>query len=176
MAANSLNAAVAVDFSLIGTSLHAMYKKEKEGYRILLIPSLQEDNEGVSIEQLMNDVKGMIKGVTGEEAANMDEITDTLKSAADDPSKINLDEVRIKLNMAYLYISKTSREDILEYAFNVNIQTTGLIPKALQSIVTVDRLGLAIWNTERAQVLNKMSIAKIEDYLGLPAEEATEAK
>ncbi|MCM1184336.1 MAG: hypothetical protein NC337_13275 [Roseburia sp.] len=174
MAANSLNAAVAVDFSLIGTSLHAMYRKEKEGYRILLIPSLQEDNEGVSIEELMSDVKKLIKGVTGEEAANADEITDTLKSAADDPSKVNLDEVRIKLNMAYLYISKTDQEDILEYAFNVGVQTTGLIPKALQSIVSVDHLGLAIWNTERAQILNKMSIAKMEDYLGLPAEETAQ--
>lgn len=59
MAANNLNAAVAIDFSLIGTSLHAMYKKEKEGYKILLIPSLQEDSEGVSFEQLIKDIKSI---------------------------------------------------------------------------------------------------------------------
>lgn len=168
MAANDLNAAVAIDFSLIGTSLHAMYKKEKEGYKILLIPSLQEDSEGVSFDQLIKDIKGMVSGVTGSEPANMDEIGNTLKSAADDPTRINLDEVRVKLNMAYLYIDKTTPEGILEYAFNINIQTTGLIPAALKNIITVDHLGIAVWNTERAQILNKMSIAKIEDYLGLP--------
>lgn len=168
MAANNLNAAVAIDFSLIGTSLHAMYKKEKEGYKILLIPSLQEDSEGVSFEQLIKDIKSMVSGVTGSEPANMDEIENTLKSAADDPTKINLDEIRVKLNMAYPYIDKTTPEGILEYAFNINIQTTGLIPSALKNIITVDHLGIAVWNTERAQILNKMSIAKIEDYLGLP--------
>ncbi len=87
-------------------------------------------------------------------------------------------EIRIILSMAYLYINKEDEQEKsdIEYAFNLNILTTGLIPKALSSIVTVDHIGISVWNTERTQILNQMSIVKIEDYLGLPTTEETTKK
>lgn len=66
--------------------------------------------------------------------------------------------------------------DYVTKNIKLNILTTGLIPKALSSIVTVDHIGIAVWNTERTQILNQMSIAKIEDYLGLPEAEPTTGK
>lgn len=183
MSTNSLNAAISVDFSLIGTKLHAMYKKEANGYKILLIPTLQSDNEGVTIQELIDDIKSLTKSVTGSDSLNTEELTNALDGAVQESTdeelkskkstKANLPDtnnIRIILNMAYLYIDKVEKEEKsqIEYAFNLNILTTGLIPKALEDFVTIDHIGIAIWNTARTQILNQMSIVKIEDYLGLP--------
>lgn len=191
MSKDSLNAAIAVDFSLIGTKLHAMYKKDKNGYKILLIPTVQSDNEGVTIKELIDDITSLTKNVTGNDSLNTEELTNVLDGAIQEGASEegtskksasgklpDTNEIRIILNMAYLYISKESeqQESQIEYAFNLNILTTGLIPKALSSIVTVDHIGIAVWNTERTQILNQMSIAKIEDYLGLPEPEPATGK
>lgn len=187
MGTNALNAAIAVDFSLIGTKLHAMYKKDATGYKILLIPTPQADNEGITIGELIEDIRKLTKGVTGEESVNTEELSNALngaiqegagqKEGAKKKDKMNADGIRIILNMAFLYINKDNTNtdaNTVEYAFNLNILTPGLIPEALSSIVTVDHIGIAVWNTDRAQILNQMSIAKIEDYLGLPTTSAEE--
>ncbi len=174
MADNTLNAAIAVDFSLIGTKLHTMYKKDDKGYKILLIPSVQSDNQGVSIGELIEDIKKLTKSVTKDENVDTAELTSALEGAAKESGNTGagINDIRIILNMAYLYISKEDGADKkgeVEYAFNLNILTTGLIPQALADIVSVDHIGIAVWNTNRTQILNQMSIAKIEDYLALPA-------
>ena len=191
MSTSSLNAAIAVDFSLIGTKLHAMYKKDANGYKILLIPTVQSGNEGVTIKELIDDIKNLTKNVTGSDSLNTEDLTNVLDAAVEESAgeagtskkstndKLpDTSQIRIILNMAYLYISKQGeqQESQIEYAFNLNILTTGLIPKVLSSIVTVDHIGIAVWNTERTQILNQMSIAKIEDYLGLPEAEPTTGK
>lgn len=174
MADNALNAAIALDFSLIGTKLHAMYKKDDKGYKILLIPSVQSDNQGISVGELIEDIKKLTRSVTKEENMDTAELTDALEGAAKEGGStgVGINNIRIILNMAYLYISKEDGADTkgeVEYAFNLNILTTGLIPPALADIVSVDHIGIAVWNTNRTQILNQMSIAKIEDYLALPA-------
>lgn len=189
MSTKSLNAAIGVDFSLIGTKLHAMYKKDTNGYKILLIPTLQSDNEGITIQELIDDIKSLTESVTGSNSLNTEELTTALdgavQEAADEEGKKGANdklpdtsEIRIILSMAYLYINKEDEQEKsdIEYAFNLNILTTGLIPKALSSIVTVDHIGISVWNTERTQILNQMSIVKIEDYLGLPTTEETTKK
>lgn len=189
MSTKSLNAAIGVDFSLIGTKLHAMYKKDTNGYKILLIPTLQSGNEGITIQELIDDIKSLTESVTGSNSLNTEELTTALdgavQEAADEEGKKGVNdklpdtsEIRIILSMAYLYINKEDEQEKsdIEYAFNLNILTTGLIPKALSSIVTVDHIGISVWNTERTQILNQMSIVKIEDYLGLPTTEETTKK
>ncbi|MDE6314166.1 MAG: hypothetical protein K2M46_11230 [Lachnospiraceae bacterium] len=165
----NLNAAIGLDFSLIGTKLHALYKKETKGYKILLIPSIQEECEGITVGDLINDIKKLSKGVTGTEA-DTSEIDNALSSVKQEESP--LDKIKIVLNMAYLYIAddgEEKSEKIMEFAFNLNITTEGLIPKEIQGIVDVQHIGIAVWNTNRKQILDKMTIAKIEDYLELPA-------
>jgi hypothetical protein len=72
--------------------------------------------------------------------------------------------------MLYLYIDTTEGADnkIVEYALNVNIGTSELIPEELSKLVTVDHIGLAVWSTDRKVILENMSIVDINSYLGLP--------
>lgn len=55
---NALNASIGLDFSLIGSRLHAAYEKNgSDGYAVLLIPSEQNADNGVSIGEVVEDIK-----------------------------------------------------------------------------------------------------------------------
>lgn len=164
----SMNAALAVDFTLFKSKMTAMFTKEKAGIRFLVIPINQGDAPIITLDELIADVKKMAGGDTDTHA-----IEDALKQTADDAKdkdkSIDTSKITFQLKMLYLYIDTTQGEGkkVVEYAFNVNIMTTGLIPAALSSIITVDHLGIAVWNTSRDIILNKMSIVDINTYLGI---------
>lgn len=163
----SMNAALAVDFTLFKSKMTAMFTKEKAGIRFLVIPINQGDAPIITLDELIADVKKMAGGDTDTHA-----IEEALKQTADDAKDkepINTSEITFQLKMLYLYIDTTQGKDkkVVEYAFNVNVMTTGLIPAALKNIITVDHLGIAVWNTSRDIILNKMSIVNINTYLGI---------
>lgn len=179
---SDLNALVGVDFSLIGTQLHAAYEKQgDEGYAILLMPSEQTADNGVSVGVVIEDIKKMMRAVDGE--ANISGMEEDLQEglsglSEDDDSKENsfdLSKLIVKLQMAYLYIRKTQEESILEYAFQLQIVSKDVIPKAIKSIVSVDNISLSVWNTNRKKVIDKMALITINDYIGIAQNEETEA-
>ena len=51
-----LKVSMGIDFSLIGTNLRAMYEKNGQDYAILLAPTEQTANEGVSIGELIREL------------------------------------------------------------------------------------------------------------------------
>lgn len=165
----SLNAALAVDFTLFKSKITAMLSKDERGIRFLVIPVNQGDAPVVTLEELIDDIKKMAGRDTDTKA-----LEDALNSAAKDakdPSASDISKITFQLKMLYFYVDTTQGEGkkIIEYAFNVNIITTGLIPEALNSIITVDHLGVAVWNTTREIILNKMSIVNMDTYLGIAA-------
>ena len=170
----NFNVALALDFSLLKSKLTAMFLKEKNGYRFLAIPTNQGEAPEVSLDELISDIQKMTK-------ANTEAIRDTIAQAASDAepdadgNKIDTNNIRFSLKMVYLYVDTTKGDEneIVDYAFNINVVTTGLIPKALQNFVTVDHLGIAVWNTERKAILDQMSLVNMDEYLGL--EEAKES-
>lgn len=179
---SDLNALVGIDFSLIGTQLHAAYEKDKDGYSVLLMPSPQEADTGVTVAKLIEDIKSLVKGVrdkelTDEEAAAMEsDMQDGLSGLTPEDDKkdgFDLNKLTIKLNMAYLYIRKTQDEatSTLEYAFQLQVIAKDVIPEAVRSLITVDNLSVSVWNTTRQKVLDKMSLVSINDYIGIAAAE-----
>lgn len=172
---SEVNALVGVDFSLIGTKLHAAYEKKENGYAVLLVPSVQNAGNSVSLGEVVKDIQ---KLMGGSGAADVKELTESLeksvasidKNAGDPAKKKGLDAVEIKLGMAYLYIKEESgKERIVEYAFQMNILTEGLIPEAVAKIIDVSRVAIAVWNTNRKKVVDTMALETIDSYLELPA-------
>lgn len=167
---SDFNALVGIDFSLIGTKLRAVYeKKGEDGYAILLIPSVQEVNNGVSIGEVMKDIKNLIKGA-GSDASTEDmekDLTASISALSTEGSTNNFDlsKIVVRLHMAYLYILKNKGQDILEYAFQLQILTEGLIPPAIAQIVDVSNVSLAVWNTSRKKVINQMQLVTIDNFL-----------
>lgn len=168
---SELNAFVGINFSLLGTKLRAAYQKEAaDGYAVLLIPSEQEADNGVNIGQVIEDIKKLVSGVNSD--ADTSKMEDDLKSgvgalATDgNEGKFDLNSIVVKLQMAYLYISKKADKSELEYAFKLDIITDGLIPKEIQGLVDVENLSIAVWSTNRKKVLDKMALVTIGEYIG----------
>lgn len=173
---SNFNAMLGVDFSLIGTKLHAAYEKNDNEYSILLLPSEQEADNSVSIGEVIRDIQKMIGSSDG-----MKDMENDLKNQLNSTGNVNggLDNVFVKLNMAYLYIQKTADEKnrVLEYAFQLEVITEGFIPEEIRKIVDVTHLSLSIWQTDRKKVVDKMRLVTINDYLEIPiSDEGAEEK
>lgn len=180
---NSLNASVGIDFSLLGTSLHAAYeKKGEDGYAVLLLPTEQNPNNGVSIGNVIEDIKKLVEGVyKGTKTDEMDkDLLDGVSSLAvsgesKEEKKTALDNLIVKLQMAYLYIRKVGEQDSqLEYAFQLQVIAKDVIPEGIQDLVDVDNVSISVWNTTRQKILDKMSLVTIDEYIGI-AEKPAEA-
>lgn len=171
-AVSTLNANIGIDFSLIGTKLHATYeKKGKDGYAILLMPSEQTADNGVSIGEVIDDIKKLISSV--DENAKTDQMDADLENGTSGLSKeegFDVKKLIIKLQMAYLYIHKSGEESTLEYAFQLQIISKDVIPEAIKKLVTVDTISISIWNTERQKIMEQMALMSINEYLGIPKE------
>lgn len=171
---SNFNALIGIDFSLIGTKLHAAYeKKGEEGYAVLLIPTVQEADSGISILKVIEDIKKLVNN-SGSEADTGDmekDLTDTLAGLQADSSGFDLSKIIVKLNMAYLYLRKGAdpKNDVLEYAFQLQVITEGLIPKEIAQIVDVSNLSLSVWNTSRKKVVEQMQLIRVDEYLDAPA-------
>lgn len=166
-----MNALIGIDFSLIGTKLHAAYEKREEGgYAILLAPAPQEADNGVSLGRVIDDIKKLIQG-TGSSASteNLEaDMKKNLEGMQSGGEALDLDKIIIKLNMAYLYIvkGKTETDNVLEYAFQLEIITEGFVPEEVKEIVDVSNISLSIWSTDRKKVIDQMRLITIGQYLG----------
>lgn len=170
---SDLNLLVGIDFSLIGTKLHAAYEdRGEEGYSVLLMPSVQDGDNVISIGKVVEDIEKLFsKSETPVDTAGMKkDLTDSLSGMSNDKNegdKFSLDNVFVKLSMAYLYIhkEKDDSKSTLEYAFQLQIITENMIPAAVAQIVNVTNLSLSIWNTKRMNVISKMELVTIDDYI-----------
>lgn len=173
-----LNALIGVDFSIVGTSLKAVYEKKDKGYAVLLIPSEQEADEGVSIGEVIGDIERLVtkNGGSVDTKAMEKELTGAL-STLDDQTDTEgasgqglLDKLKVRLTMAYLYLHKDGegKPAETEYAFELQIITKGMIPDAIAEIVDVNDVSISIWNTTRKKVIDKMQLVSVSSYLELP--------
>ena len=182
---SDLNASVGIDFSLLGTSLHAAYeKKGEDGYAVLLLPTEQNPNNGVTIGTVIQDIKKLVQGV--DDTANTEDmdndLLDGVSSLAitgdqEKDKKKGLDNLIVKLQMAYLYIRKApDQESQLEYAFQLQVIAKDVIPPEIQSLVDVDNVSISVWNTTRQKILDKMSLVTIDEYIGIAEKPKIEAE
>lgn len=165
-----LKASVGVDFDLLGTRLHAAYEKRGENnYSVLLLPSVEHADNGISIGEVIEDIKKLVKKV--DDKADTGEMEKDLQSGIDSLSKEGeesvLDKLIVKLQMAYLYIHKTGETSELEYAFQLQVVTRGMIPDGVNQLIDVDNVSISVWNTTRQKVLDRMSLVTIDEYIGI---------
>ena len=83
-----------------------------------MIPSEQTPDSGISVKDLIDDIKKMAKGVSGSDTAVA---TTQLETAMTEAAKegggatsLTLEDIVIKLPMAYLYICKKGENSVLE--------------------------------------------------------------
>jgi len=160
-------------FTILGSKQTAAFKKDDKGYTILLMPSEQEKNEGITIEKMVADINSLIKGVTGTDGTLTSEavqnqigtsVTDKNDSKDDKSKTFDITKIKVILNMAYLYINSTESEKTIEYAFNLTIDAHELIPQDIK-FLNIENLTIAIWNTNRTKILDKMALFDPKTYI-----------
>lgn len=161
-----LSANIGVDFSLIGTKLHAVYEKNgSDGYAVLLMPSEQTAEKGVSVGEVISNIQTLVSKMGGKASAK--ELKDSLHSGVEGlgQDKSALEKLIIKLQMAFLYIRKAGEESTVEYAFQLQVTSKDVIPKEIKELVTIDNVSISVWNTENPKVIREMALGTINDYL-----------
>lgn len=160
---NSINMVLGLEFSLLNTDLFAGFEYEgEEGYTVLLTPTKQTGSEGVSISDLVADIKKLM--------SKTNEIIDYTSMENDLNNAVKADgkkDVIIKLQMAYLYVHKEKdmENPVIRYAFQLTAEAKNIIPQEIQKIVNVKRATLSVWNTESSKVLETMQLLRIQDYV-----------
>lgn len=172
---NPISVNVGIDFSLLTTKLHAVYEKREAGeYAVLLAPSEPTADKGVSMKAAIEDIKKLINGVDKEADTSQME-TDMQKELSrlgdEQANGFNFDNLVVKLSMAYLYISKTGENSTVEYAFQLQIITEGVIPKEIKGLIDVDTISISIWNTQRKRITEQMGLVSVNEYLGISKQE-----
>jgi len=150
-----MQACIDVDFMLLGTKLTAEYFKKEKGYSVLLMPTDEEANRGVTVAEMMDDIKKLVG-----DGVNFDELTNALKNLG----AVDVMSIEVELNMAYLYIDSDGTNKVTEYAFQLTINTENLIPDDFK-LFDISRMGVSVWNTNREKIISQMNLIKPEDLL-----------
>lgn len=164
---NIMQALIKADFTLLGTDLVAeYYKADKKDY-FLLMPTDEADSRGITVDQMISDICTLI-GLADKNALNVDELKKSIASIG-----LDIDSIKVTLKMAYFYSILDSTNSTgenaapvnnTEYAFQLEIDTSKALPESLK-IFNIQRVGVAVWNTERSKIISQMNLYKPEDLL-----------
>lgn len=160
---DNMKALLGVEFRIVGSDLVGIYEKTESGYKILVLPVNQENNNGITIRELLNDVNSLLQkgGTSGEIKEN--ELITQMKAVV--PENIKVEEIRVKLKTAFLYINAVEGQDTkTEYAFSLDITTEGVLPQDIK-LVDVKKLSVSVWNTERDKIVQTMGLQNADTYL-----------
>ena len=67
-------------------------------------------------------------------------------------TSMKLEDIVIRLQMAYLYICKKGENSVLGMRFSCKVVTEGFSTKALSLLWMVTNLSISVWNTDRKKV------------------------
>ena len=157
---NIMQALIKVDFELLGTKLVTEYYKSADKEYYLLMPTDEKDARGITIDEMLNDI-GTLLGVAGN-SINIDELKKNIDSIG-----LKISEIKVVLKMAYLYMITdgiNTANNQTEYAFQLEIDTSAVLPDSMK-LFNINRVGVAVWNTERAKIISQMNLYKPEDLL-----------
>lgn len=157
---NVMQALIKVDFKLLGTELVAEYYKGNDADYYLLMPTDEADTRGITVSEMLNDISTLLGVAT--ESINTEELTKSINSIG-----LNIDDIKVTLKMAYFYIitdGKDTKNNKTEYAFQLEIDTSAVLPDSMK-LFDINRVGVAVWNTERAKIISQMNLYKPEDLL-----------
>ena len=154
----SVNLMAGLKFTLLGTELTAGFLKDDKGEHIFVYQDVSSTNEGITIEQLITDVKTLMGKSSGDEVSGLssDEISKKLSPAVKSP--LDIGAIRVVLHTVYLDIMNPKEgESTVEYAFRLDIKADGLIPKEVK-LINVGSITLAVWNTTNEEVTKQLAL------------------
>ncbi len=152
-----MQALLEADFMILGTKLVAEYYKNGEQNYFLLMPTDETDARSITVEEMLNDIKILVG-----DTLDTTELINCMNSIG-----ISVDKIKVSLKMAYFYMISDGTDknnNKTEYAFHLEIDTSEVLPASFK-LFDINKIGFAIWNTERPKIISQMNLYKPEDLL-----------
>lgn len=164
-----------INFQILKTELTACFQKNTEGFQILVFPTDQESDKGMTVREMIDELKKLLSksGAQLEEGGQQMEqdITNAITDISDpensksDEEKKKFDPLALEvcLQQVFLYYKKSGSETTFEYAFKFELDLGSVLPDF--GLISVDKLFVAVWNTNRKKILQKMGLCDIDEVL-----------
>ena len=161
-----------VKFTLLKNHFVAALEKDGDVMMLLLAPTDSAGGEGMTIQEMVEEVKKLMGAKEGdEEVKKMETQLNSTVNSMSDPKKagggFDPMSIRIYVQQAFLYY-RSAKEDgteekELEYAFSLKADTSKLLGSI--DLFTLDEIYLSVWKTNRKKVTDTMNMFMIEDFL-----------
>lgn len=166
-----------IKFTLLKNNFVAALQKDEEALSILLVPTNVPGEKGITIREMVDEIKEMIGA--GDDDPEVNDMTkqleDTVNSVGDQKAEGGFDPMAIEifLQQAFLYYRSGKNESggdqpgnpakTLEYAFSLRVDTKKMLKK--MDFFSLDEITLSVWKTDRKKVTESMNMFLIEDFL-----------
>lgn len=186
----NLNFALGINFDLLKTNLAAMYEKNEEGSKILLLPTTVNSPTSVTLEEMIKEFNKAF-GMSDDDAKK---ISDSLNGVKKEDKAFDIKQITVQLQAAFFYKNSPAKKEntpdtpkkesetastesatattpaeteneFTEYAFAVSVNMADALPDL--GFIKLNSLFVAIWNTERNSVLSQIGAGQIDNMLKL---------
>ena len=155
-----MNLAFGANFDLLKTNLAAVFEKDENGTKILLIPTKVDSPTPVTLGEMLADFESAF-GINPDDLGN---IESGLKAVNEGNKKFNINAITFQLQSAFLYKdSSIMKEKEAEYAFAISVDMSEALPDF--GFAKLNSLFFAVWNTERETVLRQIGTGNITKLL-----------
>jgi hypothetical protein len=152
------NIMAGVKFTLLGTELTAGYSKSDDGQRIFVHQDVSATNDGVTIQQMIGDVRRLLGVGEAEAVPELTEEKVKDKLAPLTQGAFDINAIRVILSTVYLKVFiPTTGARTVEYALKVDVKMEGLISTDIK-LINIKALTLAVWNTTDESVKKQMAL------------------
>lgn len=160
-----------VDLTLLNCKLKGVYQyqvlnptkeNEEKKTQILVMPTDPEP-QGMKLTELIAEINNIIKSFGGGEPVTEAEMKDTLSSMGLDV----IADIEIQMRQLFIYVNSSSIEansKPFEYALNF-VVLNPVKPGESLKIFHIDSLGLALYNTKRTKIIERMQLENIDELL-----------
>lgn len=164
-----------ISFTLLNVEFTAGFEKDDKGFQVLLLPTNQSENNGMSISEMITEIQSLMNNsgaqIEGGKEQMEEDITNALNGVNSPDKKPGEDskadfkplELRVYLKQAFLYYKKAGENKTFEYAFQMEINTENMMPDI--GLVKLDKLSISVWSTERKKILESMGLFHIDEIL-----------
>lgn len=150
---------VGLKFTFMGVDLSAYYTKKTNGYQIFVAPMNVDNKAEISLREMINQFNKM----AGADTLSEEDVKNKIESEDTNRKDIKWDTIKFCLKMLFLNINSEADTKTIEYALSLQIIADDLIPKDI-TVFNVKSLSFNIWNTQRQNVLDKMSLTNPEAF------------
>ena len=160
-----------VDLTLLNCKLKGVYQyqvinptkdDEEKKTRILVMPTDPEP-QGMKLTELMEEINKIIASFGGGEPVKQADMEETLKSVGLE----SFANIEIQMRQLFIYSNTSSNKDKsepFEYALNF-VVLNPVKPGESLKLFHIDSLGLALYNTKRPKIIERMQLENIDELL-----------